>query len=142
MATEDDIKNKLIHGRTVEQLITREGYKKSTVYKVRKMLLSDKVPAPQNAFFIEDIKFNGQLPELFRGEPRGRVNVTGMVRNVGLVDLYVTQLGVIPEWLEKENMWYSNDETFLLKPNQSKNLAFSIEVDSIDYGEYTIKGHA
>ncbi len=139
MATEDDIRNKLMHGAPVEQLINSEGYKKSTVYKVRKMLLSDKVPAPQNAFFIENIKFNGQFSELFRGDPRGRVNVTGTVRNVGLVDLYVTQVGVMPEWLEKENTWDSNDETFLLKPNQTRNFAFSIEVDSIDYGEYTIK---
>lgn len=139
MTTEDDIRNKLMKGATVEQLINGENYKKSTVYKVRKMLLSDKVPAPQNDFFIEDIKFNGQFPEQFRGDPRGRLNVTGTVRNVGLVDLYVTQLGIMPEWLEKENMWYSNDETFLLKPNQIKNFAFAIEVEGIDYGEYAIK---
>lgn len=139
MATEDDIKNKLMHGTPVEQLITNEGYKKSTVYKVRKMLLSDKVPAPRNTFFVDDIKFNGQPPELFRCDPRGSVNVTGTVKNVGFVDLYVTQLGVMPEWLEKENMWYSDDESFLLKPNQTKSLAFAIKVDSIDYGEYTIK---
>lgn len=138
MAIEDDIRNKLIHGAMVEQLI-RDGYKKSTVYKVRKMLLFDKVPAPQNDFSIENIKFNGQYSELFRDDPRGRVIVTGTLRNIGLMDLYVTQLGVMPEWLEKKNMWYSKDETFLLKPNQSKNFAFSIGVDGIDYGEYTIK---
>lgn len=139
MTTEDEIRTKLTRGIPVEQLINMDGYKKSTVYKVRKTLLTDKVPAPQNAFFIENIKFNGMPSELYRGKPSGRVTITGNVRNMGLTDFYVSQVGVMPEWLEKENMWYSNDETYLLRPNQTKNFIFSVEIGGNDYGEYALK---
>lgn len=139
MTTEDEIRQKLISGYTVDALLN-EHYRKSTIYKVKKLLKTTDRPIGQWAFKIYDVMLNG-IPYTSspRFDPKGRIEVQGNLKNTSYYDLYVSEVGIMPEWLERDEKWYSKKESFLLKPNQSRSFAFTLYVDDLNFGEYLLK---
>lgn len=139
MTIENEIYEKLIGGQSVEMLLSQGEYKKSTIYKIKKRLETEKRPASQWSFVIENVKFNGLDPSFARIEPEGRVVVTGQLKNISSLDLYISEMGIMPEWLEQKNEWYSRKDAFLLKTYQYRNFAFTLDVSNLNYDEYTLK---
>lgn len=131
MGTEDNIREMLGRGYSPSEII-RQGYKKSTVYKVYSKLTAETSPTTPSAWWVSwQIRKQRYLP----GET---VAFTYSVKNTSGMDLYIYRMGLQPEWLEGE--WYSQEGRFLLRPGESRSSAINIPIPSdLPLGEYEMR---
>ena len=131
MGIEDNIRDLLSQGYSPQDII-REGYSKSTVYKVYGEFTTEVVPVSAPAWQI-----TGQFAKR-RHLPGETTVFRYSVRNTSGIDLYVYRSGLQPEWLGGE--WYARENRFLLRPGDSRNLAITIPIPAdIPLGEYEMR---
>lgn len=131
MGIEDEIRNLLSQGYSPQDII-REGYSKSTVYKVYNDFSAEIVPVVAPAWQIT------WGPTEKRYLPGKTAVFRYSIRNTSGVDLYVYRSGLQPEWLEGE--WYARENRFLLHPGDSRNLVINLPIpNDISLGEYEVR---
>jgi len=131
MGIEDNIRELLSQGYSPQEVI-REGYRKSTVYKVYSELTTEIVPITAPAWQI------AWQPANKRYLPGQTAVFSYSVRNTSGIDLYVYRSGLQPQWLEGE--WYAKENRFLLHPGDSRNLTISILIPAdISLGEHELR---
>lgn len=134
MGVEDEIRSLLGRGYSPQEII-RQGYKKSTVYKIHSDFVPQTVPvaAPPWAIYSQLDK-----PRYLPGDTSAiRYSIT----NRSGMDLYISQTGIQPEWLFKEASWHAQEGRFLLHPGEkSRELAINVPVPpDIPLGEYEMR---
>lgn len=131
MGIEDSIRDLLSKGYSPQDII-REGFRKSTVYKVYNEFTAELVPVTAPAWQI-----SWQLGKQ-RYLPGDTVTFRYSVRNASGIDLYVYRTGVQPEWSVGE--WYAQENRLLLHPGHSRNLALNVLIPAdIPLGEYEMR---
>jgi len=132
MGIEDNIRDLLSKGHTPQEVI-KQGYRKSTVYKVYSEFTTEVVPVTEPMWHI-----NWRLPKE-RYLPGETVAIRYSIRNSSGLDLYVYQSGLQPEWMD-DGEWYIREDSFLLQPGNNRNLALNIPIPTdIPLGEYEMR---
>lgn len=135
MGIEDEIRDLLYQGFTPQTLIQQHKYGKSTVYKVYNNWKTKEVHVTEPAWAIANIQFN--KPRYLPGE---NASLSYKLVNKSAVDLYVYQVGIQPEWLYLEQIWYPQDIRFLLRPGEMKALTTNCPIrEDMPLGEYEIR---
>lgn len=131
MGVEDEIRTLLVKGYSAQDVI-RQGYRKSTVYKVYSSSITEAVPVSPPAWWI-----NWQVGKQ-RYLPGEIASFRYSLKNTSGMDLYVYRTGIQPEWLEGH--WYAQEGRFLLRPGETRKLAINVSVPSdISLGEYEMR---
>jgi len=129
-STEEEIARLLHQGLSPIDVI-RQGYKKSTVYKVYSKRSRDPSSTHKGNWFFENVRSSKE-----RYLPGDVITVWGSLKNNTPYDFYVAKVGIQPEWMKDQ--WYSQDVRDLLKPNSSKQISFTLPIPSdLPLGEYT-----
>ena len=137
MGTEDKIRNLLLQGYQPRTLVSEQGFKKSTVYKVYDTVRTFEDNIIPHEWTFENIQINGQNQP--RVMPGNMIRMSFSFKNNTNQDFYVVNLGVQPEWMVQENRWICQSFKDLVKPGQSKFVSVSFEVPSnISLGEYEL----
>jgi len=95
MGIEEQIALRLQQGSTPRDLLA-EGFRKSTVYKVAESLRSQRAPIPTP---LVGVQMECDRDRYLPGEA---AQVSFVITNSSVADLYVFQAGVRPEWLEPD----------------------------------------
>lgn len=131
MGVEDDIRSLLGKGYSPQDII-RQGYRKSTVYKVHNSFAPEAVPVSLPVWWVTwRLARERHLP--------GQVaSFNYSIKNTSGMDLYVYRTGIQPEWLEER--WYAQEGRFLLHPGDARNLAVNMPIPSdLALGEYEMR---
>lgn len=131
MNIESNIRDLLASGYSPQDVI-REGYTKSTVYKVYRNLAAQRVPIMLPAWQSSvETRKDRYLP----GET---AVISYSVRNTSGIDLYIYRIGIQPEWLQGE--WYARESRSLLRPGESQSVVLNVPiVADIALGEYEMR---
>lgn len=141
MGVEDEIRALLARGNSPQDVI-RQGYRKSTVYKVYANFTAEAVPVTPPAWWIN---WQTQKQRYLPGET---VALGYSIKNTSGMDLYIYKSGIQPEWLERrwsdghwiDGHWYTQEVRFLLRPGENRNLAVNVPIPSdLALGEYEMR---
>lgn len=133
MGVEDNIRDLLSRGYSPKDII-RQGFTKSTVYKVYKEFIVQLVPVTAPAWEI-----HWELAKE-RYLPGQTVSFTYWVRNSSGADLYVYRAGLQPAWLSGEGEWYAHERRFLLHPGAKRQSVMNIVIPpDIPLGAYEMR---
>lgn len=131
MGIEDEIRSLLGRGYSAQDVI-RQGFRKSTVYKVYSTLVADAVPVSPPAWTVT---WQRQKQRYLPGEV---TSFTYSLKNTSGLDLYVYRAGIQPEWMQGQ--WYAQEARFLLRPGDSRMLAINVPISSdLSLGEYEMR---
>jgi len=141
MGIEDEIRALLAKGWSPQDAI-RQGYRKSTVYKVHANFSAEAVPLTPPAWRIS---WQTQRQRYLPGET---VAFAYSIKNTSGTDLYVYRSGIQPEWLEgrwcgsrwADGSWYPQEVRLLLRPGESRSLSVNVPVPSdVALDEYEMR---
>ncbi len=143
MGIEDDIRSYLASGYNPQQIIRQFSCKKSTVYKVYNEQKMSTTLVASASWSVQEISFDKGIGGRYL--PGETATIRFNLVNEAPSDLYVSRTGIQPEWMEVHlgvgcSQWLSQDNTFLLRPNETRPFRFSMEVPSdLILGEYDIR---
>ncbi len=124
MGVEDQIRYELLQGATPTDLI-KKGYSKSTAYKVQKSIQTFRKKLNPSQWEIRYIRFNKYGPY----KPGEAVRMSFDLYNKSYTrNLYVKNIGIHIEWMEKDEIWSSRDIKDIVKPWTSKHVSMSFPI--------------
>lgn len=134
MGIEDEIRTLFSQGYTPQSIMASHPYKKSTVYKVYRELCTKQVPLTPPQWYVNV----SPHPETTRYLPGATQRFTCNIRNNANLDLYVTNSGMQPEWLQGQ--WHVSTERFLLRPGESRLVRIDLPIpQNTALGEYELR---
>lgn len=133
MSVEDKVREHLQQGNTPAQLV-RQGYRKSTVYKVYNTVKGNWLPVSKPEWQVTGVTFGNE-----RYLPGQTAYVSFTFQNVSDKDLYLYRIGIQPEWSKDTQRWYAQEVRELFKPGQQRFFSFSLPIPSdLSLDEYDI----
>ncbi len=132
MALEEDIRSNLLKGIMPQQLI-QQGYKKSTVYKIHNEIRTHTTNTVKPNWSVENMTFNNR-----RYLPGEVVPVDFVFRNTSPLDIYLTRIGIQPEWLPDK--WHAQEVKDLIKSGMQRRFSISVPIpNDLALNEYEFR---
>lgn len=132
MALEEDIRSNLLRGIMPQQLID-QGYKKSTVYKIYNEIRTQTINTIKPDWSVENMTFDNR-----RYLPGQIVPVDFVFRNTSPLDIYLTRIGIQPEWLPEK--WHAQEVKDLIKSGSQRRFAISVPIpNDLALNEYEFR---
>ena len=133
MNIEEEIRERFGQGNTPADLV-RQGYRKSTVYKVYGKVNAEWFPIREQQWKIIGINFGKT-----RYQPGDNGFVSFTFENSSQQDFYLTRIGIQSEWDRLNQKWFAQEVNELVKPRNKRFFSINFQIPkNLPLDEYAI----